>query len=243
LLERTPAMNTPSRNWQIASNLLCNASIRMDRSKFPMRWLGKLALFSLLSLWLAGQQVGAQSGEINAASVAMLPAYCKHAMLYRDKVPGGNDAAQIEHWSRLLGSGFAHIHHYCNGLLQTNTAMVLLPSNSRRQSLLQISIGEFDYVIRNVPQNYVLLPEILTKKGQNLIRIGRGTESVPVMEQAMQLKADYWPAYAYLSDYYKEIGEHRKAREVLKKGLAHAPQAKALTLRLAGLERESRKDR
>lgn len=190
---------------------------------------------ALLSLGSPGEAF-ADTDAINPASVVMLPPYCKHAHIYRSKIPGGNDPREVQRWQAVLGSAYEHIHHYCNGLLQTNTALLKAPTKVRRISLLEISIREFDYVIRNVPDDFVLLPEILTKKGVNLIRIDRGSEAVRVMQRAMELKADYWPPYAYLSDYYKDIGEQEKAKAVLKQGLSHSPASKALKSRLTELE-------
>ena len=98
------------------------------------------------------------------------------------------------------------------------------------------SIGEFDYVITRAPEDFILLPEILTKKGENLVRLGKGPVGVTQFERAMELKPDYWPPYAYMSDYFKDAGDPKKAREILEKGLSNAPDAKALQRRLAELE-------
>ena len=59
------------------------------------------------------------------------------------------------------------------------------------------------------------------------------------LERAIRLKADYWPAYAELSDYYKSTGDRAKAREVLETGLARAPGAKGLERRMAELRTDS----
>ena len=39
-----------------------------------------------------------------------------------------------------------------------------------------------------------------------------------------------------MSDYFKDAGDPKKAREILEKGLSNAPDAKALQRRLAELE-------
>ena len=56
---------------------------------------------------------------------------------------------------------------------------------------------------------------------------------------AIALKRDYWPAYAHLSDYYREKGDVAKARETLQTGLSHAPGAKGLERRLAELRSDA----
>jgi Tfp pilus assembly protein PilF len=81
-----------------------------------------------------------------------------------------------------------------------------------------------------------LLPEILTRKGENLLRLGQAATALRELEQAAELKPDYWAPYAYMSDYYKETGDLKKARELLETGLSHAPDAKGLKRRLEELD-------
>ena len=55
-------------------------------------------------------------------------------------------------------------------------------------------------------------------------------------ERAIEVKADYWPPYARLGDYYKSAGDLGKARQILEAGLSKAPDATALQRRLAELD-------
>jgi hypothetical protein len=182
---------------------------------------------------LAPMVVSAQY-NYDERDVRMLPEFCKYAQDFRGKVPGGNNPAEIQRWTDLLGSTYLHIHHYCYGLVDTNRA-TRARSPQERMHLLGASIGEFDYVIRHAPQDFVLLPEILTKKGENLIRLGQAPRGVVELQRAIGLKPDYWPPYAAMSDYFKGAGDLNKARETLEKGLSAAPDAKALQRRLAEL--------
>jgi tetratricopeptide (TPR) repeat protein len=91
-------------------------------------------------------------------------------------------------------------------------------------------------VIQRVPPDFKLLPEILTKKGENLIRLDRSAQGIIELERAIALKADYWPSYAAISDYYKSAGEPAKARKWLEDGLSASPDTRALTRRLAELD-------
>ena len=101
---------------------------------------------------------------------------------------------------------------------------------------LNDSILEFEYVLRYTPENHVLLPEILTKKGENLIRLGRAALGIQDLRRAAEIKPDYWPPYAIMSDHYKANRDIDKAREVLEKGLEFSPDAKALKRRLSELD-------
>lgn len=174
--------------------------------------------------------------------VAMLPRYCIHTQLFRDRVPGGNDKATIDAWYAQMGPAFHAMHHYCWGLMKTNRGLLLSRDPDTRRFYLNDSISEFDYVIRSATDDFVMLPEILTKKGENLVRLGKGPLAVYSFEKAATLKPDYWPAYAQLSDYYRSNGEVGKAREVLNQGLAAAPDASALRRRLAELDAAPRGD-
>jgi tetratricopeptide (TPR) repeat protein len=70
-----------------------------------------------------------------------------------------------------------------------------------------------------------------------MIRLGRGPLAILELQHAIELKADYWPPYAAISDYYKESGQVAEAREWLEKGLSVTPDVKALKTRMADLER------
>jgi Flp pilus assembly protein TadD len=119
--------------------------------------------------------------------------------------------------------------------MHTNRALLLAKTKQTRDFHLGSSINEFNYVIERAPKDFVLLPEILTKKGENLIRLGNAPLGVKELEEAIQLKADYWPPYTALSDYYKDRRDLPKAREVLKQALSFAPNAKPVQRRLAEL--------
>ena len=115
--------------------------------------------------------------------------------------------------------------------MKTNRALFLARDDPARRFYLNNSLAEFDYVIERVPEDFVLLPEILTRKGQNLILLGKGKAGITELERAIELKPDYWPPYAYTSDYFKSVGDLKTARELLDRGLALSPDAKGLLRR------------
>jgi tetratricopeptide (TPR) repeat protein len=169
---------------------------------------------------------------------ALLPPYCKYTQLYRDVAPGGKNPAEIERWATIMGGdgNFMHLHHYCWGLEYTNRGLYGGRSKQVRDELFRLSIPEFDYVISQARPDFVLMPEILTKKGENLLRIERAAEAIPALHRAIELKHQYWPPYVALSDYFKELGQIAVAREWLEKGLAAAPNTQPLLRRLAELD-------
>ena len=168
--------------------------------------------------------------------VALLPRYCTYTQLFRDHVPGGKDKAAIDSWYARLGPTFHQLHHFCWGMMQTNRAMLLATDRDTREFYLAAANTNFDYVIERSPPEFILLPEILARKGENLIRLGRGQLALVELQRAAELKPDYWPPYAYMSDYYRESGDRARAREVLEAGLQRIPESQALRTRLAELD-------
>lgn len=173
--------------------------------------------------------------------IALLPRYCPYTQIFRERVAGGNNQKVIGEWYAQLGQPFNAMHHYCWGLMKTNRALFLARGQQARNFYLADSLTEFDYVITRVPDDFILLPEILAKKGENLILLGRGQVGVLELERAIELKPDYWPPYAYISDFHKRAGDLTKAREILEQGLVLSPGAKGLLRRADELKQPSEK--
>lgn len=201
--------------------------------------------FVIWPLALLGMLVGASAAaqhEFDPKLLAMLPPYCKHTQYYREVVPGGNDAKQIERWTSIMGAeNFIHLHHFCMGLDNSNRALYFSRTKQERDHELAQSVNEFRYVLNNVAPDFALRPEILTRRGENLVRLGNGPQGVVDLSRAIELKPDHWPPYAALSDYYKGLGDFRAAREWAERGLAAAPGIKALQRRLAELDKTNAK--
>ena len=175
--------------------------------------------------------------QFDPKQLAMLPPYCKYTQLYRQSVPGGSDPQQIERWSSLMGpENFIHLHHYCLGLEASNRALYFSSTKPDRDRELGESVREFNYVLERVSPEFALLPEILTRRGENLLRLGNGPQGLLDLSRAIELKPDDWPPYAALSDYYKSLGDLKSAREWVDKGLAAAPGTRALQRRLTELD-------
>jgi tetratricopeptide (TPR) repeat protein len=202
---------------------------------------------ALLALIIAaGFHVSAQAQMIQGYSddvraydpreVALLPGFCKHTQEFRERVPGGSDPRLIENWSSTLGPTYQHLHHYCWGLMKAHRGTLLARTEFARTHFLNDAVREYDYVIERSPQDFVLLPEVLVKKGQALLRLGKSPAAMVAFERAIEIKPDYWPPYAHASDHYKEIGEIDQARELLVRGLASAPNTSALQRRLTELD-------
>jgi tetratricopeptide (TPR) repeat protein len=168
--------------------------------------------------------------------MALIPRYCIYTQHFRGIVPGGNDPGAIASWYAYLGEPFHHMHHYCVGLIKMNRAQFLAKNAVARRFYFADAVREIDYVITRAKDDFVLMPEMHTKKGECQVRMGEGPQGIYSFERAIAYKPDYWPAYAQISDYYKSQGDAKKARETLEAGLAAAPNASGLTRRLAELD-------
>lgn len=204
-------------------------------------WLAGFAIWAMLASHAsAGAHVPGYPDNVeygfDPREVALLPNYCKYTKVFRTSVPGGNNKAEIERWYAVMGKTFDSMHHYCWALMKTNRALLLAKDRETKTYYLRAAVDDFNYVLHYARRDFVLMPEILTKKGENLIRLGRKVEGVTQLEDAIQIKQDYWPPYAALSDYYESQGDVAKAREMIEKALSFAPDAKALTRRLAELD-------
>lgn len=209
--------------------------ISLSSSMSPQKCLGAvgltIALFAPLSIEAQNVPGEWRDGRgRTAAEVSVLPPYCQAKFGYLAS------PQQVERWKAAVGGeGWEHIHHYCQGLINNNHALFSNKKPYEKMDYLRAAIGEFDYMIANTSPKFVLLPEILTKKGENLIRLGRASEAFEPLRRAIELKPDYWPPYAVMSDYYKAQKDNAKAREWLEKALAMAPDSKSLRTRWAEL--------
>jgi tetratricopeptide (TPR) repeat protein len=171
--------------------------------------------------------------------VALIPRYCIYTQVFRNVVPGGNDPAAMASWYAYMGEIFHHMHHYCAGLMKMNRALFLAKDSATRRFYFADAITEIDYVMNHIKDDFVLVPEMLTKKGECQVRLDQGPLGIYSFERAIEAKKDYWPAYAQISDYYKTQGDTKKARAALEAGLAQSPDASGLTRRLAELSAPS----
>ena len=192
---------------------------------------------------LAPMHPRAEEYTITPREAALLPEYCKYSQAYRSLIPGGMDEPKIKQWYEIMGGSyppptgmFHHMHHYCRGLQHRNYVKWFAKSKQEREFRWGASINEFNYVIGRAEPGFKLMPEFLTMKGESFIALGKGQLAVVEFQRAMQLKPDYWPPYVALSDYYKDLGNPKMAREVLEQALSFSPNAQGVKRRLAELD-------
>jgi len=169
--------------------------------------------------------------RFEAQEVAALPAYCRsHPYMILYDASRVINKAESERWKAIIGAHpYQGLHHYCWAQALSNRARLLSKTKTERLRWLGASIGDFDYILNHTRgQPFVLTPEILYRKGENLLDLGRVSEGLASLQQAMQVKPDYWPPYAMVAEYYQKAGDLAKAREYVAKGLSVAPDARRL---------------
>src|SRR4030095_16551010 len=195
---------------------------------FPAAMLRMGHGMAFVLMWLIPMQLMAQ----DPADFAMLPVYCKYTQTWAGTL--GTDQAEKERWYQRLGPTMHHMHHYCRGLLNTMEARKTRDQQFRTHKLGQ-SINEFDYVLARAPKDFVLLPEIHFRKGENLMKLNQPQQAINAFNLSIAAKPDYWPPHPAISDFFKGAGDTATARQWLEKGLAASPNTKALESRLAEL--------
>ena len=200
--------------------------------------LAQTFLATMLCLGSASLHAEGRDGRVpTPAELLVLPPYCKDSQIIR-KVNEGRgverDEPIAQHWFSILGENFWDIHHYCFALTNMNRADRTANEQEKR-SLWRTAIPEFDYVLQRAEPNLILLPEIHLNKGKVLLHLDQDGAGVAEFEKAIEIKPDYWPPYAHLSDYYKEKKNPAKAREVLEQGLKANPDSEPLLRRKKAL--------
>ena len=150
------------------------------------------------------------------SELALLPQYCRGTQQIRSI---SKDSRPIEQYVTIYGYAYIHLHHYCWALNTENNALRLKPGD--RRAKLTYSLADYKYFLDRAPPNFILLPEIYTSRARVLFTLKRDVEAVMDLVKAIELKADYAPAYARLSDYYQGVGDKSNAIKILEQGISH----------------------
>ena len=162
------------------------------------------------------------------AELALTPPYCQDVQTMRYGDAYSNTSPNAHKWVALMGKGFWALHHYCWALINLARAERVSTAPVIRQGLREGAINDMMYVIHNTPADFVLLPEIFTRKGQVELLLRRTVDAQASFAKARELKPDYWPAYLQWAQYLANAGQKAQARELLAEGLRQAPSSKTL---------------
>lgn len=161
--------------------------------------------------------------SVTNAELALIPRYCAYAQSFSYNTP------ESKQWAARLGTeSFKHIHHYCWGLINLQRAMRSSTPRGQRLFLLSTITGDIQYSISGATKGFVLLPEMLTRKGEVYLLRSLPDDANKSFAQARELKPDYWPAYSGWAEFLIYSGKTAEAKQLVKAGLEYSPNAKVL---------------
>lgn len=162
------------------------------------------------------------------AELALTSPFCQDVQTMRYGDAYSNTSPNAKKWVAIMGKGFWAVHHYC--WAQINLARAERPTTGPaiRQDLREGAVADMVYVINNTPPDFILLPEIYTRKGQVELLLNRVTDARLSFSKARTLKPDYWPPYFQWAQYVAGTGHKAEARKIVEEGLAYAPTSNTL---------------
>lgn len=196
-------------------------------------WIISSALFfirlmvgSLVLMSIPITAIALPPNEITSEEMALSPPYCPYAQTF-----WGSGKPESKQWRARMGPAFDAIHHYCWGQINVQRALRSSTPRQQRQHLLSTAVNDYSFVIRNasiVDRKFVLLPEILTKRGDVQLLLSLPRDANKSFAEARALKPDYWPAYSSWAEYLVKVGKRSEARLLVKAGLEYSPSSRTL---------------
>jgi tetratricopeptide (TPR) repeat protein len=204
---------------------LTKAEDRTMKSGFLRRVFGLAVL--ALGVGLGTQAASAAPFAPSAAELAVLPPFCK-VKLSADRSGDAPYAASI-------GPDWLHIHHYCYALNFVNRYFQDFGDRMTQSDDLKQAVNNFNYVLEHATPDFWMRAEIGTQKARILAAAKDNAQAIAALQIALQANADYAPAYAVLSDVYRDTGQKAKAIASVEQGLQHAPLDRPLQRRYKNL--------
>lgn len=195
-------------------------------------------LIGVMLLTLSLAALAMPPKRITPQEKGLLPPYCKFT---QGGYVGHENPQQptegARRWVGVFGgqgmtANLWRMHHYCYALIHMmrGRRTGLAPMEFKEAWLG--AIDEIDFSLQFLPEDFVLMPEMLLNRGRALMRLKRPEAALSNFRKATELKPDYWPPYLEMAEIFVAGNDKSKAIEVLQEGLQHAPDAKALRLRL-----------
>lgn len=189
-------------------------------------------LLALIGLWFGNLAYSPVAYAVvpTEAEFRQLPQYCQLQKFMADW-HGGKTPEQVSSghrlWESRFGPTYSHMHHWCWGLISMNRYYSQF-TNPQRNGFLSEAIGDITYVIKNADKNFVMLPEMLTQRGKAYSLLKDYGKAAADFSRAISANPKYVPAYLYYAETYISVGQPEPAKEIVKRGLAVAPDSKAL---------------
>lgn len=173
----------------------------------------------------ADRSIAGLQGEIKPHEVSVLPEYCRFTITFSPQF-GSKEGTQ--YWLQQLGDPFKSMHHYCWALIALNRANRFSATQQEKRHNYGSAVSDIDFVLRYAGDDFVLMPEILTRRAEALVKLDEHAGAERDLERAIRIKPDYWPAYAALAESFKAQGKQSRAIQVLKEGIGKAKDPRML---------------
>lgn len=168
---------------------------------------------------------------VTLLELAALPEYCRGTQLI-NKLSGDSGPDLYNHYRKILGKTYHHLHHYCWALNTENRVATISDRWYAQSQLRSSAMGDINYVLERAEPGFKLLPEIYSTKARILFKLQQDADARAVLQQAIKADPKYVPAYTRLSDSFVDAGDKDSAIAILKQGIQHAGSKKSLTDRL-----------
>jgi tetratricopeptide (TPR) repeat protein len=182
---------------------------------------------------------GRPPSGFTVGELAVLPDYCKdvQGVYYGDAT---NPSPRAGYWLGVIGPDLWHLHHYCRALvMERRASQPGISPGSKSEALLRAN-ADYEYMMRAGSLKDPLMPEILLRYGDLLVRLNNLPEAERQWKQARDLKPDYWPAYTRWIDVLMGLKLFERAGQLAEEGLQYAPDNRELLERAATLEKKHR---
>ena len=175
---------------------------------------------------------GAWAGPVgNRSELALLPPYCKGTLQIRNL---SGDTTSIEQYVAMYGESYRYLHYYCWGL-NAEAKSIKVREKLLRHDMLQFALFDIKRAIDYSEPDFVFLPNMHLSQARILFVLDQKANALSVLNKLIEMKSDYAPAYAELSDYYADNGDKPRAIKILRQGIDHTEDAEILLKRLKQL--------
>ena len=191
--------------------------------------VARALLVLVLLAWGGVARAGyASKNDVSDSELRLLPRYCPDTMGFTIYGDATNASPRAKYWVSLMGPSFWHMHHYCAAQISLLRAKKANTSREQRNGLLSHAQDNYQYVIMNAAPDFIMLPEVHTRRGEALLLLAKPKEAGEEFARARKLKPDYWPAYSRWAEYLMNSGQRAEALRLVSEGLRNAPDTKVL---------------
>ncbi len=173
-------------------------------------------LVALLALGLAQSSLCYGAGSLKILFTTLsdkdfkeLPDYLQDRVMYHNT----HNPLYYDKWLPRFGNDFIHYHHFALAIVYLNRAR-LDADIKERNGLLQHTLGELDYMIKNCSPKHEYIYLFHYYKGETYLYLRDYLKAAGSLSMAIKYKQDYSPAYKLLSFAYSSVGLKDKAKEV-----------------------------